>query len=641
MVAVIKNKVDELESIKSIFVTKLPKKNAFQTGDIVPKTVEEWADSDYGLEVSGINVMDELRVLAPGLEYQVESCKDNGNVSTITLVLNDAGKYGRLATGFDIWILRPDVVSYTIKPYEDGNGNVLGSYPSAFTGYDTEQNVTVYVYTEQGWILDGPPRYGFTNPLQNPSDTGSWKTTNEEDPKKFTISKSHLIPPTGNTVYLWANFIKPTLMLTSSDGSLKKYYTGTNDLSLAIGSASAGDIIHVMSDISVDSEITISKSIKLQVRSGAAAPVKISRGFAAGSLFKVGTGGTLTLTGGSPYGGLVIDGAYNASAVSNAQSALVKVDGGVLNLEDGATLKNNYNGENGDGMGGGVYVAGGSFTMSGGQMNGNRVEKAGEYGGGGVYVGDGVFTMSGGVIDGNHSKPFGGGVLVSGGYVSFTGGKIYGNEAQFGGGNNYPSWAGGGGIFVNAGSLVMGGGAVISGNRIPNGGGGGVVVSGSGYFEMSGGKIMQNDTIHGWIAGGGVMLFYGGPVFKMSGGTIAGNKSNKTGYSMPLNGAGVFLNDGTFILSGGPLITQDNDVRLNAYSNKEKTINIGGSLTTQNVAKITLQKEMGSIWHNDYRDGRPVLTGTSIQAAAGRFSLGETGWFIDENGKLSKVPTGN
>jgi hypothetical protein len=95
------------------------------------------------------------------------------------------------------------------------------------------------------------------------------------------------------------------------------------------------------------------------------------------------------------------------------------------------------------GSGGGVYVASGSFTMSGGKISGNTalasVASTGLGFGGGVCVAaSGSFTMSGGELSGNTasntsnaSDGYGGGVFVSSGSFSKTGGgTIYGsNEA--------------------------------------------------------------------------------------------------------------------------------------------------------------------------------------------------------------------
>jgi hypothetical protein len=85
------------------------------------------------------------------------------------------------------------------------------------------------------------------------------------------------------------------------------------------------------------------------------------------------------------------------------------------------------------GVGGGVVVVDGSFTMSGGEITGNAASTM--YGsGGGVYVASvntsTIFTMSGGEISGN-SAPYGGGVYIyssAGSSFSKTGGTIYGSN---------------------------------------------------------------------------------------------------------------------------------------------------------------------------------------------------------------------
>ena len=95
----------------------------------------------------------------------------------------------------------------------------------------------------------------------------------------------------------------------------------------------------------------------------------------------------------------------------------------------GNTASSTYSG------GGGVYVYGGTFTMSGGTISGNT----GGNGGGGVYVSSGTFTMNGGEISGNTARmdvapPIsgntageGGGVYVYGGTFIPNGGTVSGN----------------------------------------------------------------------------------------------------------------------------------------------------------------------------------------------------------------------
>jgi fibronectin type 3 domain-containing protein len=133
--------------------------------------------------------------------------------------------------------------------------------------------------------------------------------------------------------------------------------------------------------------------------------------------------------------------------------------------------------------GGGVYVGGGTFTMSGGEISGNTASSDStsyssyyyssyyyssyssyyyssySYSGGGVYVGGGTFTMSDGAISGNtaysnsvyafsvslggrdyistsystsYSTYSGGGVFSSGAFTKQSGGIIYGSNADVG-----------------------------------------------------------------------------------------------------------------------------------------------------------------------------------------------------------------
>ena len=100
-------------------------------------------------------------------------------------------------------------------------------------------------------------------------------------------------------------------------------------------------------------------------------------------------------------------------------------------------------------------VIGGTFTMNGGTISGNRAS----YDGGGVYVEDGcTFTMNGGTISGNTANNDGGGVYANwGATVNLNGGTITGNTAS----NDYGR---GGGVMLKGGMVTVSGSPVISGN---------------------------------------------------------------------------------------------------------------------------------------------------------------------------------
>jgi hypothetical protein len=78
------------------------------------------------------------------------------------------------------------------------------------------------------------------------------------------------------------------------------------------------------------------------------------------------------------------------------------MSGGIINDN---SSKNSIGG----GYGGGMYIAGGTFAMTGGIISGNYSI----YAGGGVCIFNGSFTMSGGTISDNFSQnSYGGGVSI-------------------------------------------------------------------------------------------------------------------------------------------------------------------------------------------------------------------------------------
>jgi hypothetical protein len=309
-----------------------------------------------------------------------------------------------------------------------------------------------------------------------------------------------------------------------------------------------------------------------------------------GSLFTVGSKVTLALGN-----NVTLRGRSN-------NAALVKVNsGGVLKMNAGSKITGN----SGRGDGGGVYVAGGTLTMSGGTISGNKAySDSNSYGGGGVCVVGGTFTMSGGTISGNeayYSKisgtympDSGGGVYVSrgtftmsdnaqingnkGSGVYVVGGtftmrgnaQIRGNEGSAGNSGSNIATAGGGGVHIIGSSSVAGTftmeGGTISGNEAYDAGigegGGGVYIGNYGKFTMKGGEIRGNEA---WFRGGGVDVR---GMFTMEGGEISGNVAP--------DGGGVYVyDDGTFTKSGGT-IYGDTDTTYTAGSTENTATNGNG-----------------------------------------------------------------
>ena len=128
--------------------------------------------------------------------------------------------------------------------------------------------------------------------------------------------------------------------------------------------------------------------------------------------------------------------------------------------------------------------SGASLTLcdcsTGGVLTGGSGSK-----GGGVYVGGGTFTMTGGSIAGNTAESGGGVYVDEGGTFTMEDGSINNNQVTSGGG---------GGVMVNKGSFTLSGGS-ITGNATSDatyGYGGGVCLYGT--FNLSGDAIIQNNT---------------------------------------------------------------------------------------------------------------------------------------------------
>ena len=246
---------------------------------------------------------------------------------------------------------------------------------------------------------------------------------------------------------------------------------------------------------------------------------------------------------------------------------------GTLTMEDNAAISGNTATTN---NGGGVYMDGGTFTMTGGTIGGSGTADANTaVSGGGVYVIAAKFDLSGdAVINGNTATSNGGGVSVStnGTFTMSGGAAISGNTASTSGGGVFVSNNGsftmsggtiggsttadantayrGGGVYVATGSFIMSGEASVSGNTTTNDGGG-VYVDNSGTFTMNGqATIAGNSSSGSW--GGGVAV--GAGTFRFAGGTVYGSDAaaglkNTADYAMTaaLYISGTAASHGTFV----------------------------------------------------------------------------------------------
>ena len=153
---------------------------------------------------------------------------------------------------------------------------------------------------------------------------------------------------------------------------------------------------------------------------------------------------------------------------------------------------------------------------------------------------------------------------------------------------------------------------------------GGVVVCSGGIFNMNNGTTISN--CNGDYSGG--IMIYDGGIFNMNGGKIKGCKSDNVGSA-------VYVEDGTFNISGSAVISSDNDV----YLASGMVISISDSLTAStSIATITLPS---------YTEGNQVLevSDDSLDIADyfTKFNTSNANWCIDVDGTIynkSKVVLG-
>ena len=298
------------------------------------------------------------------------------------------------------------------------------------------------------------------------------------------------------------------------------------------------------------------------------------------------------------------------------------------------------------------------FTMYGGEISGNKVSDSGSINyGGGVRVSDpySTFTMLGGIITNNEAtNGGGGGVYIGGGRFEMSGSAVITR-------NKTASSLGGGGVFMNGSDTVyalnefiMSGNAVISENTATNGNGGGVYMNSAPEVTMNGGSITGNTAANN---GGGVYAFSG--TFTMNDGTIAGNKATaKNGGGVYANGStaftvkggtiggstaadanaakyggGVYVKNGTFTMSGGKVTGNSASKDGGGVRLDKGTFNMSGSAV---ISRNTADGYGGGV---DANDGSFTMSGGSI---TGNTTTNESpnwsgggGVFVFDDGKFT------
>lgn len=232
--------------------------------------------------------------------------------------------------------------------------------------------------------------------------------------------------------------------------------------------------------------------------------------------------------------------------------------------------------------GGGIFVrSGATFNMNSGRITGCDVGIEDNHWGGGVYVTGGTFNMSGGFLDGNTADS-GGGVYIEdkAGFTMSGNATVINNEGDAGGGVNI-----GNSIFnMTSGNIL--------GNKGGGAGGGAIMIGGTSEFPasfiMSGGMIEGNtikDAVQSIAAG----IYCNGGTLILSGGSIQHNIGNTQAAG------GIRMLEGTLEVSGNIRISDNygwNGVN-NLSLARNCTITVTGELS--NDIGVTYRPARGTV----------------------------------------------
>ena len=206
----------------------------------------------------------------------------------------------------------------------------------------------------------------------------------------------------------------------------------------------------------------------------------------------------------------------NALKSGHSHAGLEKNNDGNLTIQDkdkDGSLNAN-GGQDGAGIGGGVYGNGSDITITGGKVT----ARGGNYGagiGGGAYGNGSDITVTGGEVtanSGNHGAGIGGGGWGNGNNITISGGKVTATGGMFAAGI-------GGGMHRDGNDITISGGEVsAAGGRCGAGIGGGldarssgdITVSGDAKLKVRGGKT--GDDGQGAGIGNGGVRDQNGPV---------------------------------------------------------------------------------------------------------------------------------
>lgn len=263
-----------------------------------------------------------------------------------------------------------------------------------------------------------------------------------------------------------------------------------------------------------------------------------------------GTNGKITGTGMTGTSGAAT---RNGSLMRFGPTATVVI-GGDLTVELSGTATS--------GRGGLFDVYKSNVTMIGGTLNGITSEATVDTYGAVVVRAGGSFTMTGGIINGGN--------VTQGGAIEVSTEGVGGTVTI--GGNAYINCAGktvtnGGAIYIAEGSLDIQGGTIIGGNAT----GGGAIYSAANTVTMSGGAV------YGGSATNGGAIYVESGTATISGGTVYGGSVT--------NGGAIYMESGTATISGGTVYGGTASSGGGAIYMKAGRLNLTGATVTGGSAK--------------------------------------------------------
>ena len=308
----------------------------------------------------------------------------------------------------------------------------------------------------------------------------------------------------------------------------------------------------------------------------------------------------------------------------------------LISVGNGATVKV---GTNVTCTGGVMVQNGGSLTLTqGGRIDGTGLSGIKNSSGGAVYIEGGTFTMeSGSAVTGGNVSANGGAVYVDSGTFTMNGGTISHGNAMLGGN----------GVFVNIGDFVMNGGEITECGKDSQPGNGAVMIYKSSSGDGAGRFVMKNGKIHRNSATQGAGVFVNGGTFEMSGGSISDNEAiGPTGsggavyvyngsFDMSRNATinnnqssmdagGVYVGS-TFSVSGSPTITGNtvSGTANNVYLPRTKTITIGTGGLSGGTIGVTAEAMTAN--------GTARITDIDVPGAANKFTSDISLYSVAEN----------